>query len=61
MARGGSSLKSLAKKERPQSAWGAIRRLLRYLLPYRGEVTIALLWLLVASVPPPPSPHSPDS
>ncbi|MBE0417999.1 MAG: ABC transporter ATP-binding protein [Coriobacteriia bacterium] len=49
MARGGGSLKSLAKKERPRSAWGAIRRLLRYLLPYRAEVAIALLWLLVTS------------
>ncbi|MDF1542721.1 MAG: ABC transporter ATP-binding protein [Anaerosomatales bacterium] len=49
MARGGSSLKSLAKKERPRSAWGAIRRLLRYLLPYRGEMAVALIWLVVAS------------
>lgn len=49
MARGGSSLKSLAKTERPQSAWSAFTRLLGYLLPYRSELVIALLWLVVAS------------
>ena len=49
MPRSASSLKSLAKKEKPRSAWGAVRRLLGYLRPYRGEVAVALVWLLVSS------------
>ena len=47
MPRGG--LKSLAKKERPRSAWSAIRRLLAYLLPYRAEISVALIWLVISS------------
>lgn len=44
-----SSLKSLTKTERPRSSWAAVRRLLAYLAPYRGEVAIALIWLVIAS------------
>jgi ATP-binding cassette, subfamily B, multidrug efflux pump len=44
-----SSLKSLTKTERPASSWAAVRRLLAYLLPYRADVTVALVWLVISS------------
>lgn len=48
MARTGS-LRSLTKTERPQSSGPTIRRLLGYLQPYRSQVAIAIVWLLIAS------------
>ncbi|MDY0087536.1 MAG: ABC transporter ATP-binding protein [Coriobacteriia bacterium] len=48
MARTGS-LRSLTKTDRPESSFVTVRRLLSYLLPYRSEVAIAIVWLVVAS------------
>ena len=49
MARG-SSLGSLAKRERPAAAAPTARRLLGYLMPYRRGVAGALVWLVVSAV-----------
>ena len=48
MARG-TSLGSLAKKERPQSTWRSVRRLLGYLLPFRSQLVVAMAWLIGSS------------
>lgn len=49
MARG-TSLRSLAKDDRPQATLPTTRRLLGYLRPHSRSIVGALVWLLVASV-----------
>ncbi|MBN2848433.1 MAG: ABC transporter ATP-binding protein [Coriobacteriia bacterium] len=49
MARG-SSLSSLAKRDRPQASWPTARRLLAYLRPYRRSVAMAVVWIALAAV-----------
>ena len=44
-----SSLKSLAKTDKPRSSRAAVGRLLGYLTPYRADVAVALVWLVIAS------------
>ncbi len=55
MARG-TSLRSLAKDEKPRATWTAVRRLLGYLLPYRREVAVAMIWLVGSSAASAASP-----
>lgn len=45
----GTSLKSLAKEDKPRSTREAVTRLLRYLVPHKREVSIAIAWLVLAS------------
>jgi len=52
----GVSLRSLAKDERPASTLDAIRRLLGYLAPFRRELGVALMWLLISSTASAASP-----
>jgi len=47
--RGGASLKSLAKSDRPSSAREVVVRLSRYLLPYRRDLGTGALWVVVSS------------
>jgi ATP-binding cassette subfamily B protein/subfamily B ATP-binding cassette protein MsbA len=47
--RGGGSLRSIAKDERPESTRKVAVRLLRYLLPYRGQVAAGTAWLVASS------------
>lgn len=50
MARGGSSLTSLAKTERPEASWPTARRLLGYLGPHRRSVIWAYVWIAISAV-----------
>ncbi|MDO8879228.1 MAG: ABC transporter ATP-binding protein [Coriobacteriia bacterium] len=50
MARGGTSLASIAGTERPSASWPTARRLLGYLAPYRRSVTWAFAWIVVSAV-----------
>ncbi|MDA3936297.1 MAG: ABC transporter ATP-binding protein [Actinomycetota bacterium] len=45
----GVSLRSLAKDDRPAATLSALKRLLGYLVPFKRELAIAMLWLLVSS------------
>ncbi|MBS3956174.1 MAG: ABC transporter ATP-binding protein [Clostridiales bacterium] len=45
----GTSLRSIAKSEKPRSTQEAVRRLLRYLVPYRRDAALSIVWLVVAS------------
>ena len=47
--RGGASLKSLAKSDRPSSAREVVVRLSRYLSPYRRDLGTGALWVVVSS------------
>lgn len=49
MARG-TSLGSLAKRERPAASWPTARRLLGYFGPYRGALALAVGWIVVSAV-----------
>lgn len=44
-----ASLKSLTKQERPRHGRRTIGRLIAYLSPYRRELTMAMMWLLLSS------------
>jgi ATP-binding cassette, subfamily B, multidrug efflux pump len=46
---GGGSLRSLVKDDRPTSARATIERLSRYLLPYRRDVAIGAVWVVLSS------------
>jgi ATP-binding cassette subfamily B protein/subfamily B ATP-binding cassette protein MsbA len=50
VARGGSSLTSLAKTERPEASWPTARRLLGYLGPHRRSVIWAYVWIAISAV-----------
>ena len=49
MARG-SSLSSLAKRDRPQASLPTARRLLAYLRPYRRSVALAVVWIALTAI-----------
>lgn len=49
MARG-TSLGSLAKRERPAASWPTARRLLGYFGPYRGALALAVGWIVVSAI-----------
>ncbi|MBI5232414.1 MAG: ABC transporter ATP-binding protein [Coriobacteriales bacterium] len=44
------SLRSLAKEDRPTSTWAVAGRMLKYLRDWTGQVTIGIVWLVVASI-----------
>jgi ATP-binding cassette subfamily B protein/subfamily B ATP-binding cassette protein MsbA len=48
--RGGGSLRSLAKNERPVSARATVARLSRYLMPYRRDLAIGGAWVILSSI-----------
>ena len=48
--RGTGSLRSLAKDDRPASARATVIRLSRYLLPYRRELIVGAIWVVLSSV-----------
>jgi ABC-type multidrug transport system fused ATPase/permease subunit len=49
MARG-TSLGSLAKRERPAASWPTARRLLGYFGPYRSALALAVGWIVISAV-----------
>ncbi len=46
---GRGRLSSLAKDERPAATWPTARRLVGYLLPYRGGITLGMFWVIVSA------------
>ncbi len=46
---GQSPLRALAFRERPEDLADTVRRLLRYLVPFRRRIVVALLWVLLGS------------
>ena len=49
MATRGASLKSLAKDERPRSTRDVVIRLSRYLAPYRRDLAVGSMWVIISS------------
>src|SRR5450759_2992271 len=44
--RGSGALRSLAALERPERAWPTARRLAGYFLPFRREISLAVVWVI---------------
>lgn len=49
--RGGGRLARMARaaEDHPMAAWPSVKRLLAYLAPYRTQILVALLWVVVSS------------